>query len=51
MIGNAVPVKLSEYVARCILEYIEDSSKNITYYSPAVQLRLFEEACSYNGRV
>ncbi|MDY7012978.1 MAG: DNA cytosine methyltransferase [Cyanobacteriota bacterium] len=24
MIGNAVPVKLAEYVARCILEYIED---------------------------
>lgn len=23
MIGNAVPVKLAEYVARCILEYIE----------------------------
>ncbi len=24
MIGNAVPVKLAEYVANCILEYIED---------------------------
>jgi DNA (cytosine-5)-methyltransferase 1 len=24
MIGNAVPVKLAEYVARCILEYLED---------------------------
>jgi DNA (cytosine-5)-methyltransferase 1 len=47
MIGNAVPVKLSEYVARCILEY-KDASNNITYYPPAVQLRLFEGACSYN---
>ncbi|MDB9314867.1 DNA cytosine methyltransferase [Spirulina sp. CS-785/01] len=27
MIGNAVPVKLAEYVGRCILEYIEDSAK------------------------
>ncbi|MGL4619311.1 DNA cytosine methyltransferase [Chroococcidiopsis sp.] len=26
MIGNAVPVKLAEYVARCILEYIKDYS-------------------------
>jgi DNA-methyltransferase (dcm) len=25
MIGNAVPVKLAEYVAGCIIEYIEDS--------------------------
>lgn len=29
MIGNAVPVKLAEYVARCILEYTADSSRNI----------------------
>ncbi|MDV2990810.1 MAG: Modification methylase HaeIII [Chroococcidiopsis sp. SAG 2025] len=34
MIGNAVPVKLAEYVARCILEYVEDSSSNIAYYLP-----------------
>lgn len=26
MIGNAVPVKLGEYVANCILEYMEDSA-------------------------
>lgn len=28
MIGNAVPVKLAEFVARAILEYIEDKEKN-----------------------
>ena len=27
MIGNAVPVKLAEYVAKCILNYIADSMK------------------------
>jgi DNA (cytosine-5)-methyltransferase 1 len=31
MIGNAVPVKLSEYVANCIIEYIQDSSTFSTY--------------------
>lgn len=36
MIGNAVPVKLAEYVAGCILEYIEDCSGNITRYLPNV---------------
>ena len=41
MIGNAVPVKLAEYVAHCILEYVEDSSNNITAYLPNVQLKLF----------
>ncbi|MEG3979920.1 DNA cytosine methyltransferase [Microcoleus sp. T3B2] len=29
MIGNAVPVKLAEYVARCILKYIDDREMNI----------------------
>jgi len=48
MIGNAVPVKLAEYVARCILEYIEDSSEN-TYYLPPVQLKLFEKSSNYQG--
>ncbi|BAU41522.1 Modification methylase HaeIII [Leptolyngbya sp. O-77] len=48
MIGNAVPVKLSEYVARCILEYIEDSSRN-AYSLPPVQLKLFEKASNYQG--
>lgn len=28
MIGNAVPVKLAEYVAKCILEYIQDKEKS-----------------------
>ncbi|MGK7952815.1 MAG: DNA cytosine methyltransferase [Xenococcaceae cyanobacterium] len=42
MIGNAVPVKLSEYVANCILEYIQDSSK-VTRHKPIeIQLKLFE---------
>ncbi|HAT13072.1 MAG TPA: DNA (cytosine-5-)-methyltransferase [Microcoleaceae bacterium UBA11344] len=41
MIGNAVPVKLAEYVAGCIIEYIEDCSGNITSYFPNVQLNLF----------
>ena len=42
MIGNAVPVKLAEYVARGILEYMEDRSRNMTSYLPNVQLKLFE---------
>jgi DNA (cytosine-5)-methyltransferase 1 len=28
LIGNAVPVKLSEYVANCLLEYIKDKENN-----------------------
>lgn len=28
MIGNAVPVKLAEYVAKCILKYIKESAKS-----------------------
>ena len=27
MIGNAVPVKLAEYVAKCLLMYIQDQNK------------------------
>lgn len=50
MIGNAVPVKLAEYVARCILEYIEDRSKNVPYYLPNLQLKLFESAGGYDYR-
>lgn len=42
MIGNAVPVKLAEYVARCILEYIADRSKNLTSHLPDLQLELFK---------
>lgn len=37
-IGNAVPVKLAEYIANCILEYIEDKDNNIKLG----QLNLFE---------
>lgn len=48
MIGNAVPVKLGEYVARCIFEYINDSSQK-AYHLPPVQLRLFEKKASYQG--
>lgn len=28
MIGNAVPVKLAEYVAKCLLSYIQDKNKS-----------------------
>jgi DNA (cytosine-5)-methyltransferase 1 len=42
MIGNAVPVKLAEYVAYCILEYISDRSINTKNQQNAVQLNLFE---------
>ena len=48
MLGNAVPVKMAEYVAHCILEYIEDCSNQITHYLPNLQLNLFEDACSYS---
>jgi len=41
MIGNAVPVKLAEYVARCIIEYTNDS-RNMTDSLPNVQLKLFQ---------
>jgi len=30
LIGNAVPVKLAEYVARCLARYIEDSDVNVS---------------------
>ena len=36
MIGNAVPVKLAEYVARCILEYTVDSSRNMATALPNI---------------
>jgi DNA (cytosine-5)-methyltransferase 1 len=46
MIGNAVPVKLAEYVASCILEYMEDySNRNICLSD--IQLKLFESIGSY----
>lgn len=46
MIGNAVPVKLAEYVANCILEYMEDRSINIINDLPNIQLKLFESAAT-----
>ena len=36
MIGNAVPVKLAEYVARCILEFTVDSSRNMVTSLPSI---------------
>ena len=44
MIGNAVPVRLAEYVARCIVEYNNDSSMNTTDYFPNTQLKLFQDS-------
>lgn len=41
MIGNAVPVKLAEYVASCLLEYLEDQSHSIQRHIPELQLDLF----------
>jgi DNA (cytosine-5)-methyltransferase 1 len=37
-IGNAVPVKLAEYVARCIKEYVD--GKKIKAYKPLAQVRM-----------
>jgi DNA (cytosine-5)-methyltransferase 1 len=51
MIGNAVPVRLAEYVASCILEYVKDCSQGSIYSPPELQLKLFERACSYRGNV
>jgi DNA (cytosine-5)-methyltransferase 1 len=42
MIGNAVPVKLAEYVARCLLESIKNNDLQIQQHKVAVQLELFE---------
>jgi DNA (cytosine-5)-methyltransferase 1 len=42
MIGNAVPVKLAEYVARCIFEYISNFYCRIEAQQIATQLKLFE---------
>jgi DNA (cytosine-5)-methyltransferase 1 len=41
-IGNAVPVKLAEYVARCILEYTVDSATKKVNSLANIQLKLFE---------
>lgn len=42
MIGNAVPVKLAEYVASCLAEYMSDSQVCFHEQSTAIQLKLFE---------
>ena len=42
MIANAVPVKLAEYVACCLLEYISDSHFRFDKQPIATQLELFE---------
>ncbi len=34
MIGNAVPVKLAEYVGRCLLSYIEDKNQTQNKFPP-----------------
>ncbi len=38
LIGNAVPVKLAEFVANCILEYIEDKAKGKTIKMKQLEL-------------
>ena len=42
MIANAVPVKLAEYVACCLIEYISDSHFCFDKQLSATQLELFE---------
>jgi DNA (cytosine-5)-methyltransferase 1 len=41
MIGNAVPVKLAEYVAHCIIEYLNDRSVDVQKQQVSLQLQLF----------
>ncbi|MBA7633663.1 hypothetical protein ES703_41234 [subsurface metagenome] len=41
MIGNAVPVKLAEYIANSILEYIEGRKKHSPKKGESTQLSLF----------
>jgi hypothetical protein len=42
MIGNAVPVKLAEYVASCLAEYMSDSHFCFHEQSTPIQSKLFE---------
>ncbi len=45
MIGNAVPVKQAEYVARCLRAYIEEKQNSAdTSRAQSVQLLLFQES-------
>ncbi|AMW26859.1 DNA cytosine methyltransferase [Arthrospira platensis] len=41
MIGNAVPVKLAEYVAGSLLKYIEDGYNHVGSHDSYIQLSLF----------
>jgi DNA (cytosine-5)-methyltransferase 1 len=41
MIGNAVPVKLAEYVANCLKEYLESKQVNFSLKNKA----FFEQLC------
>ena len=43
MIGNAVPVKLAEYIARAILDYQTDRDSGTLQYTTPLQLSLFDE--------
>jgi len=43
MIGNAVPVKMGEYVGRSILQYMQDTDQGASYWH-SIQLQLFEES-------
>jgi DNA (cytosine-5)-methyltransferase 1 len=47
MIGNAVPIKLAEYVARCLQEYLNDRARNIPNDLHRIQLNLVESSCSH----
>ena len=45
MIGNAVPVKQAEYIARCISTYISEREDTLDPIQPkSVQLLLFRES-------
>lgn len=50
IIGNAVPVKLAEFVGKAILEMLSDQSRNVypeSVYTEADQLVLFEQRAKY----
>lgn len=42
LIGNAVPVNLSRYIANCIAQYVEEPDKYAHLTAPIRQLELFE---------
>ncbi|MEX0268067.1 DNA cytosine methyltransferase [Leptolyngbyaceae cyanobacterium UHCC 1019] len=46
LIGNAVPVKLAEYVARAVLDYLEGKNLHIATIQ-TLQLKLFEVSNEY----